>query len=136
MSDNKSNNNYDNLPEITQGAVWQRTTREGNRPYLYIKLTVEGKEYCMFAFKNDFKQDGEKTPDFRTKRIPVDQPQGQQSVNKNVASSQSRPTARTNAPTRQTTAQRPTSTRQARVTVTPPVDDSANGLNEDDAVLL
>jgi hypothetical protein len=74
MSENKNSNGNPPI-EITNGAIWSRETREEKRPYMYVKFSLDGKDYCMYAFQNTFKQPGENTPDFRTKRLPLDQPQ-------------------------------------------------------------
>lgn len=54
----------ENKKQTNAGGAWQKTDKNGN-PYFFIK--IDNKSYN--AFKNTFKKDGEKTPDFYLKEI-------------------------------------------------------------------
>jgi len=46
------------------GALWARTSKAG-ATFLSGKITVDGQEVEIIAFKNTYKKPGDKTPDWR-----------------------------------------------------------------------
>jgi hypothetical protein len=59
------------------GALWKKQSSKG--VFLSGTVTVEGQNYQIIVFKNDYKKEGEKTPDYRIfKSEPRD---GQRSEN-------------------------------------------------------
>ena len=46
------------------GGLWRHKTGDG-KVYLSGEVTVDGKRYRIAVFKNDFKKEGENTPDYR-----------------------------------------------------------------------
>jgi uncharacterized protein (DUF736 family) len=46
------------------GALWLKDKANGGK-YLTGNIEIDGVKHKIVVFKNDFKKDGEKTPDYR-----------------------------------------------------------------------
>lgn len=49
--------------EKSIGGIW--INGEGEKKYLNIQLDLEGEKYKLIAFKNRYKEENEKQPDYR-----------------------------------------------------------------------
>lgn len=47
------------------GALWKRKSKKDGQTFLYGKIEVNGQTVEFRAYKNDYKKDGDKTPDLR-----------------------------------------------------------------------
>lgn len=60
------------------GGLWLKTSQAGKK-FMSGKLTLNGENVEVVVFKNEFKKDGERTPDYRVYRSqPREQQQQQQ----------------------------------------------------------
>lgn len=50
--------------EKSVGGLWVNE-REGKGKWLSIQIELDGEKYKLVAFKNSYKQDNEKQPDYR-----------------------------------------------------------------------
>jgi hypothetical protein len=64
-----SNNNNKPMPV---GAMWIKESKKGNK-FVSISLEVMGTKYSFVAFKNNFKEEGSKQPDYKI--YPSESPQ-------------------------------------------------------------
>lgn len=59
------------------GAFWKRETENGEKTYLTGYVTIGGKKINLVVYKNKFKEENEKAPDYRVyldSRQPDDKP--------------------------------------------------------------
>lgn len=64
--------NYDNLGKQTEkkyeksvGAMWLKTSENTGKKFVSIVVELDGVKHNFTAFKNELKQEGENTPDYR-----------------------------------------------------------------------
>ncbi len=63
---------YDNEGQF---SLWKNKAKESGNTYLTIKFTLNGEEYKVNLFKNDYKKE-DKHPDYRGKLEPPPEPRG------------------------------------------------------------
>lgn len=60
------------------GALWLKDSQAGKK-YMSGKITVAGETVPVVVFKNDYKKEGERTPDYRIYRQQPREPQPERS---------------------------------------------------------
>jgi hypothetical protein len=56
--------NFGDVPQVEKCAIWRKASKKGNE-YLAGVVTIDGKEYKLVAFSNQFKGQGINRPDYK-----------------------------------------------------------------------